>query len=129
MVILCTHTHVNKMNSLDVVYIVTSFTLDSNGRSHVNVSVYSHLKDAEEHYNKLESKLKYDCCMIADPHKKCDTDQWIDKVHGSGYKSAVENGHWKRPSGVELKTVHIQNMLEGHLFDFSALSWPDIRTY
>lgn len=106
-------------------YCVSSFVLDSNGRSHVKLTVYENYEAALNAYEKYKKTLNYK--YIYEPDEPNSKDyQKIIEVHGlNGQKSISEEGSWKRPYGYELLCIPITKTE----YSFDIKSWPDIRTY
>ncbi len=106
-------------------YCVSSFVLDSNGRSHVKLTVYENYDSALHGYETLKKTLSYD--FVYDSTEDTDDYQKIVEIHGSnGQKSITEEGSWKRPHGYELLCIPIK---DEKIYSFDIKSWPHIRSY
>lgn len=132
-------------------YCVSSFGLDSDGRSEVSLEIYSDLESAQHAYNSGKKGLKHDSC-----YEDKDGDYYSQRIEedvaktdineqGFGFSkfkslSSFEDGSWKHPRGVELlvvekkdnetrETSETNETRPGLLYSFPIRAYPNHKTY
>lgn len=121
---------IEALESKKFMYCVSSFVLDSNGRSHVKLTVYKDYESALDAYDSVKKTLGYDFIYDSTDENESDYQKIVEVYGPNGQKSVSEEGSWKRPRGFELLCIPVKNETEcKEVCSFDIKSWPDIRSY